>query len=144
MTIIFVIGQLSVGGSEKYILKLITGLNDGSYDIHVICLSNKLALKFDMEQKGATVHIINPNKFKKIRSIWQLHILFRKINADIIHTVGRSWYYTIPSSIFIKSKIFVSSHSIPSWKKWFHKLADKILLRKVLQNKGFDLAFSKA
>ena len=54
------------------------------------------------------------------------------MNPDIVHTVGRSWYYTIPACYLAGiGNLIISSRSIPPWKKWYHRIIDRLLLKKV-------------
>ena len=131
LKIVYIIGQLSIGGSEKYLLNLVSGLNKNKFDIEVICLSDKLQLGPRIVEQGCKIHVINPKFPRKPITILRLRMLINSINPHIIHTIGRSWYYAIPASIGINSKVVISSQSIPPWKGWIYKFLDKLLLKRV-------------
>ena len=129
--LVFVIGQLSIGGSENYLVNLVSGLNKNKFDIEVICLSDKLELEGKFAEHGYTVHVINPKFLRKFTTIIHLRSIINSIKPDIVHTIGRSWYYAIPASIGIKSKIVISSQSIPPWKGRAYKFLDKLLFKNI-------------
>ena len=52
LKIVFIIGQLSIGGSETYLINLATGLNKNKFEIEVVCLSDKLDLKQTLIDQG--------------------------------------------------------------------------------------------
>ena len=52
LKIVFIIGQLSIGGSETYLINLATGLNKNKFEIEVVCLSDKLDLKQTLINQG--------------------------------------------------------------------------------------------
>ncbi len=131
LKIVFIIGQLSIGGYEKYLINLATGLNKKKFDIEVVCLSDKLDLKQNLIDHGCKIHVINPNFLRKPLTILRLRKLINSINPQVIHSIGRSWYYGIPASIGINTKVVISSQSIPPWKGWTYKLLDKLLFKNV-------------
>ena len=131
LKIVFIIGQLSIGGSETYLINLAAGLNKNKFEIEVVCLSDKLDLKQTLIDQGCKIHVINPNFLRKPVTILRLRKLINSINPHLIHSIGRSWYYGIPASIGINSKVVISSQSIPPWKGWTYKLLDKLLFKHV-------------
>lgn len=130
--VVYIIGQLSVGGSEKYILNLVTHLDKTQFTSHVICLSEFLELQPNLENIGCKVHVSKKFKyFNKFRSILALIKILKKLQPDIVEIIGWAWYYSIIACSLAKiDNIIVTSRDIPNWKKWHHLLADKILLKK--------------
>ena len=131
LKIVFIIGQLSIGGSETYLINLATGLNKNKFEIEVVCLSDKLDLKQTLIDQGCKIQVINPNILRNPVTILRLRKLINSIKPHVIHSIGRAWYYGIPASIGINSKVVISSQSIPPWKGWAYKLLDKLLFKHV-------------
>jgi len=130
--IVFIIGQLSVGGSERYVLSLVKHLDKQQYKPTIICLSETLELYNELSELDCDIHVLRYPLFNKIRTILSLGAKLKRLRPDIVHTIGRSWYYAIPACYFSGvQNLVISSRSIPPWKKWYHQMLDRVLFRKV-------------
>ena len=130
--IAYIIGQLSVGGSERYVLSLAEHIDKNQYRPTIICLSKTLELHDELSKIDCDLHVFNYSILSKIRTILALRTKLKHLKPDIVHTIGRSWYYTIPACYLSGiQNIIISSRSIPPWKKWYHRMADKLLFKKV-------------
>ena len=153
--IVYIIGQLSVGGSERYVLSLVKHIDKNQFNPTLICLSETIELFDELSQIECDLLILNHSSFKKIRTILSLGIKLKQLKPDIVHTIGRSWYYTIPACYLAGIRnLIISSRSIPPWKKWYHRIIDRLLLKKVKlamfnsyqgrQSTWLDLGFPKS
>ena len=67
----------------------------------------------------------------KFRTILKLAYLMKTLNPDIVHTIGRARYYSIPACYLAKiDKTVISIRSIYKQllvEKWHHRFIDKFI-----------------
>lgn len=123
-------------GIAQVVFSLITNLSKERFDASVCCLVSGGILAEQMENAGIEVNILNGRSevslravFSNISAIIKLAYLIRRKKIDILHaheffpaTLGR-----VAAIIARVPVIFLTLHNIDYWKKWHHRLVDKIL-----------------
>lgn len=133
--IVYVIGQLGIGGSEKYLCDLVRYLDKNSFSVSIICLTDNTELANNMLNDECIIYTMNFTFMKKPRTILKLAYLIKTLNPDIVHTIGRARYYSIPACYLAKiDKTVISIRSIYKQllvEKWYHRFIDKFIFKKV-------------
>jgi len=83
--ICYVIPTLDIGGTERQLVRLITGLGDG-YEVTVVCTRKEGRLAQQLEHLGVTVHELGLMTAWDPRLHGMLKRIFRKHRPDIVHT----------------------------------------------------------
>jgi glycosyltransferase involved in cell wall biosynthesis len=123
--IVYVIGQLTVGGTEQQLLVLLKKLNPQRFEPCVICLSEKQpSLKIKYQQLKIPVYVIAREQNNRLTILWNLYCLLRKISPDIVHTFSfASRAAILASKVVGHSKIIVSFRTDPKrWVSYFDLL----------------------
>ena len=86
--ILFMIGTLKIGGTEKHLVELINNLNPDSYDINLLVMSESGELEKKIKK---SVKIYLPkrqcnSKYKALLLLLETIAIIKKIKPDIIHT----------------------------------------------------------
>ncbi len=90
--IVYVIGTLDRGGSERQLVELVTRLDRRQFEPHVCCLSAGGALEKELESAGVPVTIFGFRGFtifrhlwKVCREIWRMVAYLRRVRPVIVH-----------------------------------------------------------
>ncbi len=92
--IVYVVGNLGLGGAQKLAASLVSGLNDRpGFSCSVCCLGEGGAYADELRRRGYKVHVFDYKKQPTLRGlatayrvIRDLRALFRQERADIVHT----------------------------------------------------------
>lgn len=88
LRIVYLIGELGLGGSERQLYLLLKHMDGKRFERHVVVfnLSPNYTLDEDMRQAGIIVHNLPPQcKNKSCRTLW-LYLLLRKVRPHILHS----------------------------------------------------------
>ena len=145
--ILFIIGSLDIGGSEKQLLKVIDYLKE-DFEISILLLSRKGELYKKIN--NIEINIFNP-AFEKsgrifgiinlILSLFRCAYLIKRRKIDLIHSFLPFSYLVTALSVLIfkKKKFIMSRRSLNYYQKW-------IILKKVecFLHKKTDLIFANS
>jgi len=130
----YVIGQLTLGGTESQLLKLVRHLNHNKFNILVICLSKQAPLANSFIKSGCEVRILNREKRGRVLTFLDVYRLLKAFKADIVHAYAYASRVAIPVSkiTFSKSKNIVSIRTQPErqtelWDYLINSFADCLL-----------------
>jgi glycosyltransferase involved in cell wall biosynthesis len=84
-SIVYVIGQLGLGGAERQLLELVKGLDKKKYSPTVICLSSDVQLRNDFQKAGCTLIVIPKTTTFDVTLLPKLTKIFRDLDAQIVH-----------------------------------------------------------
>jgi hypothetical protein len=86
--VIHLVEDLKVGGQERVIATIATGLDPEKFDVKIWCLARGGAVADWLRQAGISVRILNLSTYHRplntVRLAWRL----RRARADIVHTHG--------------------------------------------------------
>lgn len=135
--ICYVIGTLEIGGAEKQLLLLIKNLDKQRFLPVLIALRDG-RMRQDFEEVVEVKVIGKRWKFDPF-FIWELTKVIKREKPDILHTfmfTSNTWG-RIAGIITGIPVIVASERCVDLWKKWHHKLIDRILLqytKKIIAN----------
>jgi glycosyltransferase involved in cell wall biosynthesis len=84
--ILFIIGQLAMGGAERQMVMLAQNLAKSRYEVLVCSLSEVNEIFKDPAQAGVNLVILNRMMKPDITRFWRLARVIRDFKPDIIHT----------------------------------------------------------
>ncbi len=86
--IIYLIGQLGLGGSERQLYLLLKYIDKARFEPHVVVFnpSPNHTLDIDLQRVGVVVHAIPPACRGVLRRMFWLHRLFRQLHPQIVHS----------------------------------------------------------
>lgn len=123
--IVYVIGQLTIGGTERQLLALLQNLDIQRFEPYVICLSDEqMLLQEQFSQLMLPVYILGRDRKGRLRTLWDMYLLLRKISPDLVHVFSYALRAAIPASKLVgKSKLIVSFRTDPKrWVTFFDRL----------------------
>ena len=151
--ILFIIGSLNIGGSEKQLLKIINCLQN-KFRLHVLLIYEKGDLYDTLKKEN--VKVFDPlisksgrmiSMLNLIISIFRCALIIRKYKIDLTHSFLPLSYLVMSLSMFLfrKNKFVMSRRSLNYYqKRWFffkqiemflHKRTDLIIANsKAIQN----------
>jgi glycosyltransferase involved in cell wall biosynthesis len=86
--VIHLVEDLKVGGQEKVIASIATGLDPKKFDVEIWCLARGGAVADWLRQAGISVRILNLSTYHRPLNIARLALRLRRSRADIVHTHG--------------------------------------------------------
>jgi L-malate glycosyltransferase len=138
--ILYVIGQLGVGGTEWQLLELVKHLDKIKYIPFVVCLTSVAPLADSFRKSGCQIYVLNREKQGRFKTVIDLIRIIKEINPDIVH----SFSYAIRAGVLATkisgtSRIVVSFRTDPN--RWV-TLIDRILISAadlILENSNYAL-----
>ena len=86
--VLHLVEDLKIGGLERVIESIVTGLDKDRYDAEVWCLAHGGQIAEELVNKGVVVKILGMHSYYNPLHIIALSRLIRKENVNIIHTHG--------------------------------------------------------
>ena len=83
---VHIVEDLKLGGLEKVIEAIVTGLDKRKFKPEVWCLAKGGEIADQIVNKGVTVRILNLGNYYNLLNIWKLSHLLHETRADIVHT----------------------------------------------------------
>jgi glycosyltransferase involved in cell wall biosynthesis len=80
--------DLKVGGQEKVIASIATGLDPKKFDVEIWCLARGGAVADWLRPSGISVRILKLSTYHRPLNIARLALRLRRSRADIVHTHG--------------------------------------------------------
>ena len=116
--IVYIIGQFSIGGTERQLVALLTNLNLNSFEPHLISLSRAdPSLHQEINQLGIPIYVLEREHKSRLRVLIELFVLLNAISPEIIHVYSYALRAAIPvSKLACKSKLIISFRTDP--KRW--------------------------
>lgn len=122
--IIYIIGQLTYGGTELQLLELVSELNKDRFQPLVISLSNAAPLTEFFNEVGCGPIVLNREKKGRLLTLLSLAQILVNLRPEIIHTFGFSTRAALPlAKMLTNSKIIISLRTYPDWQTaWVDRL----------------------
>ncbi|HEV8713335.1 MAG TPA: glycosyltransferase [Candidatus Binatia bacterium] len=83
--IAFVIDELEVGGSQRQLYLVATGLTRRGWQVHLICLQPILAMADDFKAAGIPVHLLQKRRKLDVRLVAALSRFFVDNQINLVH-----------------------------------------------------------
>ncbi len=87
-TVAFVIDELEVGGSQRQLYLMATGLSQRGWRVQVICLQPTLAMAADFTEAGIPVHVIQKRHKLDVRLVTALCRFFISNQVEVVHPMS--------------------------------------------------------
>jgi glycosyltransferase involved in cell wall biosynthesis len=128
--VLHLIGTLSAGGAERNLYYLAPCMAASKLRYGICCLFGRGDLADEVEEAGVPVWEITFRRRYTFSSIWKLAGLLRRKKIKVIHThlfvpglVGRL------AGLIAGTRVMIThEHGKTLWKKWYHRLAERMLL----------------
>ena len=120
-----------IGGTEKMLINLLSGISRESFRVHVCSLigSGKLTREAEkLDCKAETLDLRHPLQLRKIR---ELYLIMKRGKFDLVQTYGlRADTLGRFLGHLAKIPVIISSIRSPDpWRRWYHVLLDRATLR---------------
>ena len=86
--VLHLVEDLKIGGSERVIADIATGLDRKNFDVSVCCITRGGEIAYELNEKGIKVNILGISNYRNPLNILKLALLLRKAKPDIVHTHG--------------------------------------------------------
>ena len=96
--IVYVIGQLMVGGTERQLLLLVKHIDKSKFKPYIVCLSEDGPLIPEFELTGIPLYVVGRREKGRLRSLWEVYRIMEQINPDIVHSFGYASRAGIPAA----------------------------------------------
>ena len=102
--IAYVIGQLSMGGTESQLLELVRHLNHDHFEILVVCLSGPAPLAKAFTEAGCEVRVLDRETRSRPVVFLDLYRLLSRFKPEIVHAYAYASRAAIPIAKFFLPK----------------------------------------
>ena len=128
--ILHVIDSLVAEGAEQLLLDILSEADRERFEYAVCCLVSGGPLVREMRDMGIPVVIIGRRRKVDFRALLRLIAHVRNYDPEIIHThlFTSSLYGRIAGTV-CRRKTVVTEHNTSAWKRWYHRLANRLLAR---------------
>jgi len=130
--VLYVIGQLTAGGSERQLSLLARHLTKGKFKPIVCCLGEVGIVSDELKEAGVKLININAHGRKGFIGAWRVARIIKKEGIRILHT----WLFTANTwgrigGILANCPVIIASERgiIDFERRWYHNLIDKILAK---------------
>ncbi len=85
--IMFIAGELGIGGLERVVTNLCKHLNKNKYHVTACCINLKGEFADELEKDNIKVHLVSQNNSKpNYFAFWKLKNILNQVKPDIVHT----------------------------------------------------------
>ncbi|MFA5087597.1 MAG: glycosyltransferase [Candidatus Omnitrophota bacterium] len=126
--ILYIIEELELGGAERVVIDLARSLDRGRYSAKVCCLRQKGDFAFVLEDEGIEVIELGKKPGIDFLIIPKLIRVIKDNKIALVHThlwVANFWGRL--AAILARVPVIITEHNVDVWKKWPHKMADRLL-----------------
>lgn len=129
--IVFITWALEVGGAERLLVKLVQNIPQDNYEVKVICVTRKGVWAKELEEKGIEVVSMDKKVGFDPGVLFRLRSYLSKEQPDIVNTsIWTADLWGRAAAILAGvNNIIVTEQNVDIWKRWYHKIIDKILFR---------------
>lgn len=86
--VLHAVEDLKIGGMERVIAGIVTGLNSTIFSSHVLCISNGGTVAEELTAQGIPVSILGLNNYHYPDQLWSLRHWLKKGDFHLLHTHG--------------------------------------------------------
>ena len=130
--VLFIIWSLERGGAERFLAGLLDNIDRTRFDPVLCCMNWKGEWAEPLEKKGIRVIALNKKNGIDVKAFWALVRIIREGRFQIVNT--HLWLADVMgriAAILCGVPVIISTaQNVDVWKKWHHRLADRILALK--------------
>ena len=129
--ILYVLQDLEMGGAERLRFTAEKYINKSRFETIYCCIEKKGVLGEEIERKGGCVICLDTkDEFYNLTATVRLYKVVKKIRPDLVHAaLFNANFHARVAGIFSGTPVISEEHGMYFWKKWYHKLIDRILAR---------------
>jgi len=124
-----IIWSLEKGGAERFLVSLLKHIDRNQIEPTVCCLNWEGEWAKELEDKGIKVIALNKKSGFDLQTLIKLIKLIKKEKFDIVNT--HLWGADVTgrlAAIITNTPIIISTaQNVDIWKKWWHRIIDRIL-----------------
>ena len=119
---------MGLGGTERHVIALASGLRERGYDAGIACLFEEGALGREVRSNGIPLVCLNLPPRWGVGTMVALFRWMRSARVDVLHTYlfGFHLFAGLPARLLRVPVIFSSRREIPTWKKRRHRLTENL------------------
>ncbi len=128
MNILYIIEELELGGAERVVSDLARSLDRSRFNVKVCCLREKGVFAPELEKDNIEIIALHKKPGLDISIISKVIRLIKDHDIHVVHThlwVANFWGRL--AAIMAGVPVVVTEHNVDVWKKWHHKLIDRML-----------------
>ena len=127
--IMFVIWSLELGGAERVVINLAKYINHERFEVFVCCLDDAGEFSSELEDLGIKVIALHKKRGIDFLLPKKISSLVRDYEIDILapHLWGANLWTRIAILFNREVLVLVTEHNVDIWKRWWHRLADRLL-----------------
>jgi glycosyltransferase involved in cell wall biosynthesis len=130
--VLIVIAQLDIGGAERQVVTLASGLGAEGFDVEVAVFYANGELEPQLRAAGIAVHHLKRTSVHGLETILDLARKLRAGKPDIVHSFlwPANWRARVAAIVTGIPVIISSSRSVETWLRWYHVAMDRLLARR--------------
>lgn len=129
--LLFFIWALEVGGAERLLAKLVQRMPRERFDMKIVCLARRGAWAAEVEAHGIPVHCLDKRTGLDPTILFRLLALLRREKPDLVNThLWTADVWARLAAILMRVPVIVTEQNVDVWKKWYHRLIDRLLFRR--------------
>lgn len=131
LSILLVCGSFNLGGSEKNVVKIATGLDPSRFEVTVMGLVGDGPLRHDLEARG--IRAVVPGWSFDPRRLWTdvdcLRTRIEQVAPDIIHIFNYpTVYFGLAAGVWASVPVrIVAIQAHDTWKGWTERIMDRLV-----------------
>jgi glycosyltransferase involved in cell wall biosynthesis len=113
--VLYVIGQLSIGGTETQLVQLVSGLDKEHFEPVIACLTGGSSIHLlKLDKENIPVIFLERETRGRLAALWNFFRVIREFNPDIVHSFAYASRLALPlAKLFSNAKIIVSIRTQP-------------------------------
>jgi len=130
--VLIVIAQLDVGGAERQVVNLASGLGPLGFDVEVAVFYPDGELEAALRDAGVPVHHLRRTTGHGLETILDLRRLLRRRPQDIVHAFlwPANWRARVAAITAGVPVVIASPRSVETWLRWYHVIVDRVLAKR--------------
>ena len=98
VNVVYVIGQLTIGGTQRQLLLLVEHLDRSRFQPTVVCLSKHALLASSLQNLGCPTYVLDRGRHGRARTLLQVYQILRSVEPSIVHSFAYASRAGIPAA----------------------------------------------
>jgi len=126
--ILYIIWSLGLGGAEQVVISLAQGLDKNKFQSFICCLDDEGVFADGLKAQGIEIFALNKKHGIDLSVIFKIKRIIKENQIHVVHTHlwGAGLWGRI-AALLAGVPVVITEHNVDVWKKWYHKLSDKVL-----------------
>jgi len=126
--VLYIIWSLGLGGAEQVVISLAQGLDKNKFQSFICCLDDEGVFVDGLKSQGIEIFALNKKRGIDLSVIFKIKRIIKENQIHVVHTHlwGAGLWGRI-AALLAGVPVVITEHNVDVWKKWYHKLSDKVL-----------------